>query len=146
MSFTVRDIMFLGDQIFVKKTINELFQELKDFFISSDLCFSIEVADDPFFSSQINKKVFQQSYELKYEILVYIPHLKKKIAVGSINNHLNTYGKALNIKNNKGFIHSGCVGIGFERLLFSIYSQYGNNLKKWPKKLLKILKYKIKKN
>jgi hypothetical protein len=146
MSFTVRDIMFLGDQIFVKKTINELFQELKDFFISSDLSFSIEVADDPFFSSQINKKVFQQSYELKYEILVYIPHLKKKIAVGSINNHLNTYGKALNIKNNKGFIHSGCVGIGFERLLFSIYSQYGNNLKKWPKKLLKILKYKIKKN
>jgi len=146
MSFTVRDIMFLGDQIFVKKTINELFEELKDFFISSDLSFSIEVADDPFFSSQINKKVFQQSYELKYEILVYIPHLKKKIAVGSINNHLNTYGKALNIKNNKGFIHSGCVGIGFERLLFSIYSQYGNNLKKWPQKLLKILKYKIKKN
>jgi hypothetical protein len=71
--------------------------------------------------------------------LVYIPYLKKKIAVGSINNHLDTFGKSLSIKNKKGFVHSGCMGIGFERLVFALYCQLGTDLKKWPKSLKNLL-------
>ena len=78
--------------------------------------------------------------DLKYEILAYIPFLRKKIAIGSINFHLNTFGKAFKIYKNKKFIHSGCIGIGFERLLLAFYSQYGTDVNKWPKKLGKIIK------
>ena len=139
MTFTVRDIMFVGDKNFVSKTKIKIINDLIKFFNLTNLSFSIESADDPFFSGKISKKLFQQSYELKYEILVYIPHLNKKIAVGSINNHLDTFGKSLNIKTKKNFIHSGCMGIGFERLVFALYSQHGTNLKKWPKTLINLL-------
>ena len=79
MSFTVRDIMFLGDQIFVKKTINELFKELKDFFISSDLSFSIEVADDPFFLVKLIKRYFNNLMSLNMKYLFTFHILKKKL-------------------------------------------------------------------
>ena len=72
-----------------------------------------------------------------------IPFLKKKIAVGSINFHLDTFGRAFNIKNKKEFIYSGCIGIGFERLMLALYSQHGTSLKKWPNKFFRLIKYKI---
>ena len=57
---------------------------------------------------------------------MYLPYEKKWLAVGSFNNHLDTLTKAYSIKskNNKK-INSGCVGIGYERLLYAIYSQQG---------------------
>jgi hypothetical protein len=139
MAFTVRDIMFVGSKSFIDKTKDILLRELINFFNKSELTFSIEVADDPFFAGKLDKKLFQHSYELKYEILAYIPFLEKHIAVGSINNHLDTFGKALNIKKKKNYIYSGCIGIGFERLLLALYSQHGNDIKKWPKKFLKLI-------
>ena len=142
VSFTVTDIMFVGDKQFVLKIRNKLLKELIKFFNKTGLNFSIEVGDDPFFLGKLNKKIFQQAHELKYEILTYIPFLKKRIAVGSINLHLDTFSRAFNIKNNKKFIHSGCVGIGFERLMLALYSQHGNKVTKWPKKLLNEIKYK----
>ena len=89
--------------------------------------------------SNINKKVFQDAMDLKYEIIAEIPFLKKEIAVGSINFHLNTFGKAFKIKRKGKFIYSGCIGIGFERLLLALYSQHGTNIDKWPKKFKNIL-------
>ena len=89
-----------------KSQLNKLFEELKFFFLKTGLSFSIEIANDPFFVGKLNKNVFQHSHELKYEILTEIPFLKKKIAVGSINFHLDTFGRAFNIKNKKEFINS----------------------------------------
>ena len=67
--------------------------------------------------------------DLKYEIVANIPFLKNDIAIGSINFHFNTFGKAFNISKNGQFIFSGCIGIGFERLLLALYSQHGTSLK-----------------
>ncbi|WP_440669452.1 aminoacyl--tRNA ligase-related protein [Candidatus Pelagibacter sp. HIMB1483] len=139
ISFSVRDIMFVGDEQFVLRTKNKLVKSLKKFFQTTMLNCRIEVANDPFFISNVNKKVFQDAMDLKYEIIVEIPFLKKEIAVGSINFHLNTFGKAFKIKRKGKFIFSGCIGIGFERLLLALYSQHGININKWPKKLKKIL-------
>lgn len=139
-SFSVRDIMFVGDEKFVIQTRNRLIGSIKKFLKICKIDCSIEVANDPFFISNINKKIFQDAMDLKYEILAHIPFLRKKIAIGSINFHLNTFGKAFKIYKNKKFIYSGCIGIGFERLLLSFYSQHGTNVKKWPKKLGKIIK------
>lgn len=141
ITFSVRDIMFVGSKKFVLSTKKQLLNEIKKFFLKTGLNFSIEIANDPFFIGKLNKNIFQHSHELKYEILTKIPFLKKKIAVGSINLHLDTFGKAFNIKNKKEFIYSGCVGIGFERLMLALYSQHGVFLKNWPKKFLKLIKY-----
>ena len=139
ISFSVRDIMFVGDERFVLETRNDLVKSLKKFFQITMLKCRIEVANDPFFMSNINKKVFQDAMDLKYEIIAEIPFLKKEIAVGSINFHLNTFGKAFKIKRKGKFIYSGCIGIGFERLLLALYSQHGTNIDKWPKKFKNIL-------
>jgi hypothetical protein len=137
LSFTVRDIMFVGDKQFVLEVRQNLINEIKKFVKLTELNCSIEVADDPFFIGDIDKKLFQHSFELKYEILATIPFLKKKIAIGSINFHMDTFGKAFNINNGNKKIFSGCIGIGFERLLLALYSQHGNNIKNWPKKLIR---------
>ena len=137
LSFSVRDIMFVGDKQFVLEMRQKLINEIIKFIKITDLNCSIEVADDPFFIGDIDKKLFQQSFQLKYEVLALIPFLKKKIAIGSINFHMDTFGKAFNINNNNKKIFSGCIGIGFERLLLALYSQHGNNIKKWPKKFIK---------
>ena len=139
-SFSVRDIMFVGDEKFVIQTRNKLIESIKKFLKITKIDCTIEVANDPFFISNVNKKIFQDAYDLKYEILAYIPFLRKKIAIGSINLHLDTFGKAFKIYKDKKFIYSGCIGIGFERLLLAFYSQHGTNIKKWPKKLGKIIK------
>lgn len=140
ITFSVRDIIFMGSKNFVIKTRNQLLDDIIKFLKIAGIQCSIETANDPFFIGNINKKLFQNLFNLKYEILALIPFLKKKIAVGSINLHLDTFGKAFNISNKKKNIFSGCVGIGFERLLLTLYSQHGNDLGKWPIKLKKILK------
>ena len=140
MSFSVRDIMFVGDKNFVLKTRNRLIEDIKIFLKKTDLDCTIETANDPFFIGNVDKKLFQDAFELKYEILATIPFLKKKIAIGSINFHLDTFGKAFNIKNKKKNIYSGCIGIGYERLLLALYSQHGNNINKWPKQFKKEIK------
>ena len=119
----------------------KLLNELKNFFLNTDLNFSIEIANDPFFIGKLSKNIFQHAHELKYEILTEVPFLKKKIAVGSVNFHLDTFGRAFNIKNKKKFIYSGCIGVGFERLMLALYSQHGVSLKKWPKKFFKLINY-----
>ena len=78
ISFSVRDIMFVGDKNFVIKTRNRLVKSLKKFFEISKLNCSIEVANDPFFATNIQKNFLQDEFDLKYEILVEIPFLKKK--------------------------------------------------------------------
>lgn len=139
ISFTVRDIMFVGNRTHISNMKSKILKEIIKFLNIAEINCSIETADDPFFIGKFNKKLYQQSFELKYEILAEIPFLKKKIAIGSINDHLDTFGKAFNIRNNSKFINSSCFGIGYERLLLAIYSQHGNNTLKWPKNLRKIL-------
>lgn len=141
--FTVRDIMFVGDETFVLETRQKLLEILQSFFECSGLDFSIETADDPFFTNNFEKKMFQHAFELKYEILVSIPFLNKRIAVGSVNLHMDTFGKAFNIKQNERHLYSGCIGIGFERLLLGFYSQFGVSINKWPTILSKMLKLEL---
>ena len=99
----------------------------------------IEVADDPFFSGSVEKKFFQHQFELKYELLANIPFLEKWIAVGSVNLHLDTFSKAFKYTNGIEQQYSGCIGIGFERLLLALYSQFGTEVKAWPEQTRRAL-------
>lgn len=142
INYTVRDIMAVGDQDFVLYArqcfIDVALELVKD--IGLDCV--IESANDPFFSNDaVLKNVFQYASKLKYEILAYLPHSKERIAVGSINHHLDFFGKAFNIKHKTGNIaHSACIGIGFERIVYALFCQYGHDLSMWPDNVLKKLK------
>ncbi len=38
----------------------------------------------------------------------------------------------MNIKLNNEFVHSACIGFGFERFAYCFVSQHGLNIDKWP--------------
>ena len=125
--YSMREWIFVGNKKFVENNLNELIVKFKKIFNKWKLKFRICTASDPFFlNKDIQKKIFQFSNRLKYEIQIYLPFEKKWLAVASFNNHLDTIVKTYNIKfKNKKKIFSGCVGVGYERLLYGYFSQKG---------------------
>jgi len=140
--FTVRDIMFVGDMDFVMLQRQKMFDEAENLLTLLGLESKIETADDPFFTNDaVVKNLFQSSSELKHELLVKLNYSGNYMAVGSVNLHLDFFGKAFDIKLPDGTpAYSGCIGIGFERLVFGLYCQYGIETAKWPKSVLDALR------
>jgi seryl-tRNA synthetase len=122
--YEMREFMFFGDQEFIKKQIKIFTDFFIKFLNNNKLIFRIVTANDPFFLKTMNnKRIFQLANKLKYELEMYLPFEKKWIAVGSFNNHLNTLTKKYEITKNKKTCYSGCIGIGYERFLYSYFSQ-----------------------
>lgn len=123
--FSMRELIFFGSSHFIKSHIQNNMNYFIKIFKKLKVCFRICTATDPFFSKKyINRKAFQVHNSLKYEIQMYLPYEQEWLAVGSFNNHLNTLTKKYKIKGKKNEdIFSGCVGFGYERLIYSIYSQ-----------------------
>jgi seryl-tRNA synthetase len=140
-SFSVRDIMFVGDQEFVMHQRQKMIELAIEFLAWLDLDSSIAAANDPFFTDEsMIKAVYQNASELKYELLVKLPFSGKELAVGSINLHQDFFGQAFDITlPNGGFVWSGCLGIGFERIVYALYAQYGTESDSWPAHLSRIV-------
>ncbi len=137
VNFSVRDIMFVGTEKFVLEMRQKMIDEMISFLEEFDICSRIETANDPFFTNDsIVKNVYQNSSKLKYEIVARLDFSATYIAIGSINFHLDFFGKTFNIKlEDDTYAYSGCIGIGFERLIFALYSQFGPDTRKWPENL-----------
>lgn len=134
LAFSVRDIMFVGDEAFVLDVRQRLIEDLSAFLKLLGLNCRIETANDPFFSNDTAmKSVFQNAANLKYELLARLNYSGEYIAVGSINLHLDFFGKAFDVCLPDGSsVHSGCIGIGFERLAYALYCQFGHDVERWP--------------
>ena len=125
--FSMRELIIFGSNKDILINIEKSIKFFKKIFNKMKLNFKISTATDAFFGIEnIEKKIFQHSNELKFELQMYLPYENKWLAVASFNNHLDTLTKAYNIrlKNNKT-VYSGCIGVGYERLLYAIYSQRG---------------------
>lgn len=140
-NFSVRDIMYVGAEPFVLEARQRLIEKLSAFLSRLELHAKIETANDPFFANEsAMKSVFQNAHRLKYELLATIPHLGREIAVGSINLHTDFFGKAFDIRSAGGAAaHSGCIGVGMERMTYALYCQHGPQLRAWPRSLLDTL-------
>jgi seryl-tRNA synthetase len=140
-NFTVRDIMFVGREEFVLEARQGLIERLAHLLTELGLNAKIETANDPFFANDsAMKSVFQNAHRLKYELLARIPHLEREIAVGSINLHTDFFGKAFNIRLRDGrTAHSGCIGVGMERMSYALFCQHGPSLDQWPGSVLEFL-------
>ena len=106
-------------------------------FVDWGLKFRVLTASDPFFATgSERKRVYQMAMDLKYELQVYIPHSKSWLAVASFNNHQQSLVVPYNINfNSTSPLFSGCVGYGYERLAYALYSQFGTNEIFWPEDL-----------
>lgn len=140
-TFSVRDIMFVGDKDFVLVVRQQMLDEAETLLSELDLDSKIETANDPFFSNDsVVKNLFQSTSELKHELLAKLNYSDSYVAVGSVNLHLDFFGEAFDIQLPDGSpVYSGCLGIGFERLAFVLYSQYGPQVDQWPAKVRAVL-------
>jgi seryl-tRNA synthetase len=143
-TFTMRELVFFGSKEYVASRISTIQTLIKSLFESWGLHFRIIGANDPFFaSSASNKRTFQSLFSLKQELQVRLPYKDKWLAVGSLNNHVTGLVKAFAIKpageSEPADLHSGCVGIGFERLALGIFAQFGLDASQWPEALVKEL-------
>ena len=133
--------MFVGSEAFVLEARQKLIERMARFLSALHIEAGIETANDPFFANDsAMKSVFQNAHRLKYELLARIPHLGREIAIGSINLHTDFFGKAFDIRMADGSVaHSGCVGFGYERLVYALFCQHGPELRSWPRELLEYL-------
>mgnify|MGYP001234052144 FL=1 len=128
-SFTMREIIFLGNAEFVESCRQEIMDHCKNIMIEWGLKFRIVTASDPFFTSEAQlKRIYQTAMALKYEIQAYLPYLDKWISIASFNNHQSSLVDLYNISfNTKEQLVSGCVGYGYERMGLAKLSQLGFN-------------------
>ena len=126
-TFTMREIIFFGSEDYVETNRNEIQDHCKSYFIDLGLKFRIVTASDPFFTSGAEaKRIYQSALALKYEIQAYLPHSDIWISVASFNNHQQSLVTPYKINfDSNSDLYSGCVGYGYERLAYALYSQFG---------------------
>jgi seryl-tRNA synthetase len=135
-SFNMREIVWVGQPRFViegrAKAEELIVQWAKDW----EVVGTFETANDMFFTQDYAVKAsFQRQQQAKKELKLLIPSENQSISVFSSNFHAMTFGKAFNISVGGRPATSGCLGWGFERFVYAIFSQFGLEVDRWPQKL-----------
>src|SRR5882724_6818886 len=135
-AFTQRDVVWVGHPRYVMegraKAEELIVQWAKDW----ELVGSFETANDMFFTQDYAVKAsFQRQQQAKRELRLLIPAEKQSISVFSSNFHATTFGKAFNITLGGRPATSACVGWGYERWVYAIFSQFGFDVEQWPSRL-----------
>jgi len=140
--FNMREIIFVGEPTEVLERRDLLLKVQKEMLQFCNLQSSIQTASDPFFFDNYDRhRVFQLSFELKYEVEAYLPEDDAWLAIGSVNYHQDHFGKSFNIKLASGqFAHSCCLGFGIDRWCMVIFAQYGIDINHWPVELREMIK------
>ena len=141
-NFTMREVIFIGPKDFVLENRESSRQFMHDIFEEIGLAYRVETANDPFFVGEFRKQVaFQTAFQLKYEIRASLPFKNSTLAVGSYNYHQDFFGRHLDITLPDGSpIHTGCTAFGLERMAYAFLSQFGLDMKKWPKSVREAIK------
>jgi seryl-tRNA synthetase len=130
-NFTMREIIFVGAEDYVTGRIEEARNRIRPLMDDLGLTHTVMTANDPFFIGTFRDQA--AAFELKYEIRALLPYKDDTIAVGSYNRHGDFFGRTLNIQAAEGGpAHTGCVGIGFERLAYAFVCQHGLDTENWP--------------
>lgn len=136
MDYHVREIVMIGSNDFVS-TVREVFlNKLVTLITDWGLCFSVNIASDPFIMPKIQKfKKIQKIEKLKYEVKLNC-NSSHKISVASFNLHGSAFTEPFNIKvkNNDNTV-TGCIGLGMERWVLAFICQYGVEPLKWPEEI-----------
>lgn len=132
--FQVRDIVFMGAFNPLKTLRQEVMDAAMELCEELDLTARLELANDPFFLSEnSNKIVYQRLGEVKYELMLRIPHRDMNVAASSFNLHRDFYASVYDIRLQDGAVaETACMGFGIERWVYGFLSQKGMDPRGWP--------------
>ena len=135
--FQVRDIVFMGPYEQVKSLRQEVMDEIMALCESLDLSAHLELANDPFFLNENSHKiVYQRLGEVKYELMLRIPHREMDVAASSFNLHRDFYASIYDIRQQDGAAaETACMGFGIERWVYGFLSQKGMDPRDWPEQV-----------
>ncbi|SFD53125.1 hypothetical protein [Streptomyces aidingensis] len=132
--FTMREVVFLGSRETVAGLRRRLMEAVQEWIDRLRLAGHTEVASDPFFSNGATARrvMVQRALKVKYELRMPVVD-DRTVAVGSFNIHGTKFGEAFGITLPDGTpAHSGCIGIGLERLAYALLCRHGIDPRDWP--------------
>jgi seryl-tRNA synthetase len=132
-TFRMREIIQFGNQDEVMATLDSALSWTAAILTRWGITHRITTATDPFFAGAVgNKLYFQSMFALKRELRLRLDFSNHWLSVASFNNHQQSLTRAFDIHNRNGALFSGCVGWGYERLVYALLSQLGTNFDQWP--------------
>ena len=135
-AFTMREVVWLGNPRYVIAARAKAEELIIKWAKEWELVGTFETANDMFFTQDYSIKAsFQRQQQAKKELRLMIPAERQSISVFSSNFHAMTFGKAFNITIGDRPATSGCIGWGYERWIFAIFSQFGLDWQQWPAQL-----------
>jgi seryl-tRNA synthetase len=135
-AFTMREIVWVGQPRYVIEARAKAEAMIIDWAKDWELVCTLETANDMFFTDDYAVKAsFQRQQQAKRELRMLIPQEGQSISVFSSNFHASTFGKAFNIKVGERVASSACLGWGYERWVYAIFSQFGLDSRQWPENL-----------
>jgi hypothetical protein len=135
-AFTMREVIFIGQPKFVIDSRAKAEERIVKWARDWELACTFETANDMFFTEDFSVKAsFQRLHQAKKELRLQLPGEQQSLSVFSSNFHAVTFGKAFNITTNGRPATTGCIAWGYERFVYAVFSQFGFDVKSWPKGL-----------
>src|SRR5437867_9726348 len=132
----MREVVFIGQPQFVIDARAEAEALMIRWATDWELSCTFETANDAFFTRDFSVKAsFQRLRQAKKELLLYVPGERQSLGVFSSNFHATTFGKAFNITVGDRPATTACLGWGYERWVYALFSQFGFDVKQWPARL-----------
>ncbi|MBP3450160.1 MAG: hypothetical protein J6K22_06855 [Spirochaetaceae bacterium] len=132
IDYHVREIVFIGDSIFVEKKRHQILKKIITFIEELGLSGRIVVASDSFILPKLQRyRSIQKIDKSKFEVQLNIEE-NRNIAVASLNLHGKSFSDPFNISVNNVDTVTGCVGFGIQRWILAFISQYGWDVNNWP--------------
>lgn len=132
--FNMREVVCLGAPAEVLARREAMLGLLRRMLELCGLRSAVRTASDPFFvDSYAKMRVFQLSFDLKFEAQAELPYDGSWLAVGSANYHQDHFGRAFGIRLASGEpAHSACLGFGLDRWCLAVFAQHGLDPALWP--------------
>lgn len=132
-AFTMREVVWVGHPRYVIESRAKAEELIVQWAKEWELDCTLETANDMFFTDDYAVKAsFQRQQQAKRELQLRIPSEGSSISVFSSNFHATTFGRAFDISVGGRQATSACVGWGYERWVYALFSQFGLDVEKWP--------------
>lgn len=123
--YHVREIVFIGSEDYVKKSLKILMDKTSEFIRETGLTGEIKPASDSFILPDMQKyKLLQLKNKVKYEVKLNYSR-SMQLSAASFNFHGKTFTYPFNIKvKDEDETVTGCAGYGLERWVLAYLSQF----------------------
>jgi seryl-tRNA synthetase len=130
-TFRMRELIGFGDPPAIVSLLDHALDWTTAALRRWDIGYRVSTATDPFFAgAQSGKVFFQSTFALKRELRLPLPYSGRWLAVGSFNNHQQSFTRTFDIGGQS--LVSGCVGWGYERFILALLANCGDNPDGWP--------------